>query len=124
MMLLRRERRRAPRAFFPGALCAGLLGAGCGGGERDGKRSGGRTGPVDSAAAGGELPDLLTSMQGRSKEGLFDPDTDDKAFTKGRGPISGVGHWMYGEYTKALPGEVRTVPLPDFGEGTVTGTGS
>ena len=40
MMLLQRERRRARRAFFPGALCATLLVAGSGGGESDGTRSG------------------------------------------------------------------------------------
>ncbi|WP_329548304.1 sugar ABC transporter substrate-binding protein [Streptomyces sp. NBC_01356] len=71
-----------------------------------------------------EAVKALTTMQGWSKEGLIDPDKDDKAFTKERSPISWVGHWMYGEYTKAFPGDVKIVPLPDFGEGTVTGMGS
>ncbi|MCX5556793.1 sugar ABC transporter substrate-binding protein [Streptomyces sp. NBC_00038] len=71
-----------------------------------------------------EAVEALTTMQSWSKEGLIDPDKDDKAFTGGRSPISWVGHWMYGEYTKAFPGDVKIVPLPDFGEGTVTGMGS
>ncbi|WP_405932672.1 ABC transporter substrate-binding protein [Streptomyces sp. NBC_00827] len=71
-----------------------------------------------------EAVKALTTMQGWSKEGLIDPDEDAKAFTKERSPISWVGHWMYGEYTKAFPGDVKIVPLPDFGEGTVTGMGS
>ncbi|MCX4975442.1 sugar ABC transporter substrate-binding protein [Streptomyces sp. NBC_00620] len=71
-----------------------------------------------------ETVEALTTLQNWSKEGLIDPDKDDKAFTKERSPISWVGHWMYGEYTKAFPGDVKIVPLPDFGEGTVTGMGS
>ncbi|MFD9331590.1 extracellular solute-binding protein [Streptomyces sp. NPDC060065] len=71
-----------------------------------------------------EAVKALTTMQSWSKEGMIDPDKDDKAFTKERSPISWVGHWMYGEYTKAFPGDVKIVPLPDFGEGTVTGMGS
>lgn len=71
-----------------------------------------------------EAAEALTTMQSWSKKGLIDPDKDDKAFTGGRSPISWVGHWMYGEYTKAFPGDVKIVPLPDFGEGTVTGMGS
>jgi len=43
---------------------------------------------------------------------------------KGRSPISWVGHWLYDQYTKAFPGDVTIVPLPDFGHGTATGMGS
>ncbi|MEV7339833.1 extracellular solute-binding protein [Streptomyces sp. NPDC093544] len=71
-----------------------------------------------------EAVKALTIMQSCSKEGLIDPDEDDKAFMEGRSPISWVGHWMYGEHTKAFPGDVKIVPLPDFGKGTVTGMGS
>lgn len=66
----------------------------------------------------------LTTMQSWAKEGLIDPDKDDKAFVAGRSPLSWVGHWMYPDYTKAFPGDVKIVPLPDFGKGTVTGMGS
>ncbi|MGP4042907.1 extracellular solute-binding protein [Streptomyces sp. 2A115] len=73
---------------------------------------------------GPEAVRAMTAMQGWALEGLIDPNEDDKAFTKGRSPISWLGHWVYGEYTEAFPGDVKIVPLPDFGEGTVTGMGS
>ncbi|MFC8511661.1 ABC transporter substrate-binding protein [Streptomyces sp. NPDC057257] len=66
----------------------------------------------------------LTVMQSWSKAGYIDPDKDEKAFDKGRSVISWSGHWRYPEYTKAFPGDVAIVPLPDFGHGTVTGMGS
>ena len=46
------------------------------------------------------------------------------AFEAGRSPISWIGHWFYDRYTKAFPGDVRIVPLPDFGKGTATNSGS
>ncbi|GAA3792192.1 sugar ABC transporter substrate-binding protein [Streptomyces coacervatus] len=66
----------------------------------------------------------LTTLQSWVKEGLVDPGRDDRAFVEGRSAISWLGHWVYGEYTKAFPGDVAIVPLPDFGKGTVTGMGS
>ncbi|MPY59511.1 ABC transporter substrate-binding protein [Streptomyces spongiae] len=66
----------------------------------------------------------LTTLQSWVSEGLVDPGKDDKAFVEGRSPLSWMGHWRYAEYTKAHPGDVAIVPLPDFGKGTVTGMGS
>ncbi|MEV0221282.1 extracellular solute-binding protein [Streptomyces sp. NPDC050704] len=66
----------------------------------------------------------MTTMQNWVKEGLVDPNKDGKAFVKGRSPLSWQGHWMYGRYTEAFPDDVKIVPLPDFGRGTVTGMGS
>ena len=66
----------------------------------------------------------LTTMQNWAEAGYIDPDNDEKAFDKGRSVISWSGHWRYPEYTKAFPGDVAIVPLPDFGHGSVTGMGS
>jgi multiple sugar transport system substrate-binding protein len=43
---------------------------------------------------------------------------------KGRSAISWMGHWKYGEFSEAYPGDVAIVPLPDFGTGSMTGMGS
>ncbi|WP_241266569.1 sugar ABC transporter substrate-binding protein [Streptomyces scabichelini] len=79
---------------------------------------------ADGFLNGPEAVGAMTVMQSWAKEGLIDPNTDDKAFTKGRSPVSWVGHWLFGEYTEAFPDDVEIVPLPDFGKGTVTGMGS
>jgi multiple sugar transport system substrate-binding protein len=79
---------------------------------------------VDGVINGPEAVEALTIMQRWVRGGLVDPDRDEAAFIRGRSPISWVGHWLYPTYTKAFPGDVAIVPLPDFGEGTVTGMGS
>ncbi|MDX3581645.1 extracellular solute-binding protein [Streptomyces europaeiscabiei] len=68
----------------------------------------------------------LTTMQNWVEEGYVDRDEekDKSAFVKGRSPISWMGHWKYGEFSAAHPGDVAIVPLPDFGTGAVTGMGS
>lgn len=66
----------------------------------------------------------LTTFQSWFKDNLVDPDTDGNAFILGRTPISWVGHWVYNDYTKAWGSDVTLVPLPNFGKGSVTGTGS
>lgn len=73
---------------------------------------------------GPEAVGAMTTLQNWVKEGLVDPNKGDKAFTGGRSPISWVGHWTYPEFSKAFPDDVKIVPLPDFGKGTVTGMGS
>lgn len=80
---------------------------------------------ADGFLNGPEAVEALTTMQTWAKEGLVEPGkTDDQAFTEGRSVISWTGHWWYPEYSKAHPGDVAIVPLPDFGKGTVTGMGS
>jgi multiple sugar transport system substrate-binding protein len=56
--------------------------------------------------------------------GYVDPNRHGDAFAAGRSPISWIGHWFYDRYTKAFPGDVRIVPLPNFGKGTATDSGS
>ena len=85
--------------------------------------------PVDHRTADGylngpEAVGALTTMQNWVEAGLVDTVRDEKAFVDGRSAISWCGHWVYGEFAKAFPGDVAIVPLPDFGEGTVTGMGS
>ncbi|NNN30512.1 sugar ABC transporter substrate-binding protein [Streptomyces sp. S3(2020)] len=72
-----------------------------------------------------EAVEALTTMQTWAKEGLVEPGkSDDQAFIEGRSVISWTGHWWYPDYSKAHPGDVAIVPLPDFGRGAVTGMGS
>jgi len=66
----------------------------------------------------------LTIIQSWVEEGLVDPGRDDQAFVQGRSVVSWLGHWVFGENTRAFPGDVAIVPMPDFGKGTVTGMGS
>jgi multiple sugar transport system substrate-binding protein len=63
-------------------------------------------------------------VQRWAEERYVDPNRDGQAWVDGRTPISWVGHWVYDAYTKAFPGDVAIVPLPDFGQGTRTGMGS
>jgi multiple sugar transport system substrate-binding protein len=79
---------------------------------------------TDGFLNGPQSVKALTTIQNWVKEGLVDPGKDEKAFVEGRSPISWMGHWRYGEYSKTHPNDVAIVPLPDFGEGTVTGMGS
>ncbi|WP_445027330.1 ABC transporter substrate-binding protein [Streptomyces sp. SAS_270] len=79
---------------------------------------------ADGYLNGPESVTALTVLQSWQKDGLVDPDKDGRAFAAGRSVISWVGNWKYGEFTKAFPGDVALVPLPDFGRGTVTGMGS
>lgn len=50
-----------------------------------------------------------------------DPDDD---FNSGRVALSYAGHWMYNPYTEALGDNLVLIPMPDFGNGAVTGMGS
>jgi len=66
----------------------------------------------------------LTAIQGWAKAGYVNPNRNGMAFEEGKTPISWVGHWLFGAYTKAFPGDVQIVPLPRFGPHTVTDMGS
>jgi multiple sugar transport system substrate-binding protein len=91
------------------------------GGDLIDPRSGGT---ADGHVNGPESVKALTTMRNWVEEGLVDLVEDDRAFVTGRSAISWCGHWVYGEFDKAFPGDVTIVPLPDFGSGTVTGMGS
>ncbi|WP_234046455.1 ABC transporter substrate-binding protein [Streptomyces adelaidensis] len=79
---------------------------------------------ADGFLNGPESVGALTTMQSWVEDGYVDESVDKSAFVKGRSVISWMGHWKYGEYSEAHPGDVAIVPLPDFGRGTVTGMGS
>lgn len=79
---------------------------------------------ADGFLNGPETAGALTTMQSWVEKGYVDRGKDENAFVKGRSPISWMGHWKYGEYSEAHPGDIALVPLPDFGTGTVTGMGS
>jgi multiple sugar transport system substrate-binding protein len=79
---------------------------------------------VDGYFNGPAAKHAFTILQQWVKGGYVDPNTRGDAFEAGRSPISWIGHWFYDRYTRAFPGDVRIVPLPDFGTGTATGSGS
>lgn len=91
------------------------------------------------ASAGGSLIDSATLAPGghldgqatrsalatvRSWASYVDPNADDQAFVKRRVAVSWVGHWVYGDYAKALGEDLVVLPLPDLGNGSKTGQGS
>ena len=52
-----------------------------------------------------------------------DPNADGLAFPNGRVALSWVGHWTYPTY-KALGRDLVSIPLPNFGKGTKTASGT
>jgi multiple sugar transport system substrate-binding protein len=66
----------------------------------------------------------LSLLQRWVKAGYVDPNRHGDSFEAGRSPISWIGHWFYARYTKAFPDDVRIAPLPNFGKGTATDSGS
>jgi multiple sugar transport system substrate-binding protein len=65
----------------------------------------------------------LTVMQGWFRDRLVNPDVP-ASFTSGQAPVSWVGHWEYGPFSKAFPHDLKIVPLPRFGPDPSSGTGS
>lgn len=53
-----------------------------------------------------------------------DPDTDGAAFQSGRVALNWMGNWMYPAYKEALGDDLVVGPLPDFGDGAKTGSGT
>jgi len=74
----------------------------------------------DAAVAWGDWFQSLFD-KGYATATPVDPDAD---FTEGRVPLSWVGHWMYNPYKEALGDNLVLIPVPDFGNGAVTGMGS
>lgn len=53
-----------------------------------------------------------------------DPDTDGAAFQSGRVALNWMGNWLYPAYKEALGDDLVVGPLPDFGDGAKTGSGT
>ncbi len=53
-----------------------------------------------------------------------DPDTDGQAFQSGRVALNWMGNWLYPAYKEALGDDLVVGPLPDFGDGAKTGSGT
>ncbi|MFG2191760.1 ABC transporter substrate-binding protein [Streptomyces sp. NPDC048639] len=53
-----------------------------------------------------------------------DPDRGGKSFAGGDTALSWNGHWRYSDFSRALGKDLVVLPLPDFGRGTKTGSGS
>ena len=79
---------------------------------------------VDGFLNGPGAVTAFTILQRWFAEGYVDPNATGDAFEEGRSPISWIGHWFYDRYSKAFPGDIRVVPLPNFGEFTATDSGS
>jgi multiple sugar transport system substrate-binding protein len=72
-----------------------------------------------------EAVEALTRFQSWVNDGYVDLEAvDDLPFIEARIPLSWVGHWMYTPYKEALGDDLVVVPLPDFGQGSATGSGS
>jgi multiple sugar transport system substrate-binding protein len=87
--------------------------------------SGGGTMLKDNKASGALDSDAnvksLTTFASWKK--YTDPNADGLAFTSGRVALSWVGHWTYPTY-KTLGSDLVSIPLPDFGNGTKTASGT
>ena len=79
---------------------------------------------VDGYLNGRPAVHALTTLQRWVKAGYVASNKPGDAFQQGRSAISWVGHWFYDAYAKAFPSDVRIVPLPNFGTGSATASGS
>jgi len=79
---------------------------------------------VDGFLNGPGAVNAFTIMQRWFTQGYVDPNATGDAFEESRSPISWIGHWFCDRYSKAFPGDIRIVPLPNFGERTATDSGS
>jgi multiple sugar transport system substrate-binding protein len=66
----------------------------------------------------------MRQLQTWIEKDYVDANIDDAAFTSGRVALSWVGHWVYPDYAKALGKDLVLLPLPNFGQGSLTAQGS
>ncbi|WP_164234094.1 ABC transporter substrate-binding protein [Microbacterium hydrocarbonoxydans] len=82
---------------------------------------------IDDGKAAGAL-DSETAVEAvetwASWREFTDPDTDGAAFQSGRVALNWMGNWMYPAYKEALGDDLVVGPLPDFGQGAKTGSGT
>lgn len=79
---------------------------------------GAAAGALDSEAAVQAMTTFASWRQ------FADPDTDGSAFPSGRVALNWMGNWMYPAYKEALGDDLVVGPLPDFGDGAKTGSGT
>lgn len=74
---------------------------------------------------GPEAVAAMTMIQDIFEEGysIVSPP-DDNEFVNGNAALGWLGHWMWNSYKEAFGDDVVVIPMPDFGEGSVTGMGS
>ncbi|MEU6083644.1 sugar ABC transporter substrate-binding protein [Streptomyces sp. NPDC047108] len=81
----------------------------------------------DNGYAGGVLntPAVARALSTvRAWKAYVDPDKDGKSLASGDTALSWNGHWRYSDFSRALGDDLVVLPLPDFGRGTKTGSGS
>lgn len=79
------------------------------------------TGVLDGPAS----VQALTTLQRWVKAGYVNPGTKvDTDFVEGRAALSWVGHWVFGDYKKALGDDLVLIPMPRLGARAATGAGS
>jgi multiple sugar transport system substrate-binding protein len=66
----------------------------------------------------------MRRLQSWIQKGWASAAPKDDDFTSGRAALSWAGHWTYRRYAAALGGDLAVLPMPDFGRGPRTGSGS
>jgi multiple sugar transport system substrate-binding protein len=80
---------------------------------------------ADGVLNGPESVGAMTTWQQWVKDGLVDIEAvDDLPFQQKEIPLQWVGHWLYTPNKDALGDDLVILPLPDFGKGTVSPSGS
>lgn len=80
---------------------------------------------ADDVLNGPEAVEAMTTWQQWIESGYVDIEAvDDLPFQQKEIPIQWVGHWLYTPNKAALGDDLVVLPLPDFGEGAVSPSGS
>ena len=81
---------------------------------------------ADGVLNGPEAVEAMTFFQSLFTDGyaISQPAGDDDFYGSKITALSLVGHWMYGPHTEGLGDDAILIPMPDFGQGAVTGMGS
>ncbi len=94
---------------------------GFGGDLIDREDFGSARGVLDGAASVNAMRRFQSWFQRGWSRAVFDHIDD---FETGRTALSWIGHWKHAPYRKALGDDLMLLPLPDFGHGIKTGSGS
>lgn len=80
---------------------------------------------ADGVLNGPEAVEAMTTWQQLVADGYVDIEAvDDLPFQQKEIPLQWVGHWLYTPNKEALGDDLVILPLPDFGQGTVSPSGS